>query len=76
MVSKSILSLQTSEFSLQTVYEHGSLSELIEYEDMMAYVLFSLVVPPHERLKMQHTPKDEAQFPDAVPPLLMHSDAV
>jgi hypothetical protein len=58
------------------VYAQGSLSELVEYDDMMAYVLFWVVLSPHARLKTQQTPKDEAQVPDAVPPLLVHSEAV
>lgn len=36
MVSKSILNLQTAELLLQIVYWQGSLSELVEYEEMIA----------------------------------------
>lgn len=75
-MSKSNLILQTSLLVGQNVYEQGSASELMLYSVIMAYVLFSLVVAPQERLKTQHTPKDEAQVPDAVPPLLVHSEAV
>jgi len=35
-----------------------------------------VLVPPQARLKTQQTPNEEAQVPDAVPPLLVHSDAV
>ena len=76
MVSKSILSLQTSEFALQKVYVHGSESELTEYEFIMAYELFWLLDAPHAMLKTQQTPKDDAQVPDAVPLRAVHSDAV
>lgn len=76
MVSKSILSLQTSEFALQNVYVQGSLSELVEYEVMMAYELFALVVAPQEIVNTQHTPNEEAHVPDAVPPSEEHSDVV
>ena len=76
IVSKSILNLQTSELVLQNVQEHGSLSELVEYELMMAQELFALLEPPQAMLKTQQTPNEEAQDPEAVPPKAEHSDVV
>ena len=35
-----------------------------------------MVVAPQEREKTQQTPKEEAQEPEAVPPRLVHSEAV
>lgn len=43
---------------------------------MIAYVLFSELVPPQAKLKVQHTPKEEAQLPEEEPPLAVHSLAV
>ena len=31
-------------------------------------------MPPHAIENTQHTPKEEAQVPEAVPPLLVHSE--
>ena len=76
IVSKSILDLQTSEFVLQTLQVQGSLSELVEYELIMAQELFALLEPPQAMLKTQQTPNEEAQDPEAVPPKAEHSDVV
>ena len=76
IVSKSILSLHTSEFVLQNVYVHGSLSLEVEYEVMMAYELLALLVAPQAMLNTQQTPNEEAQVPDADPPNVEHSDDV
>ena len=35
-----------------------------------------MAVAPHAREKTQHTPNDEAQVPEAVPPKRVHSDVV
>ena len=43
---------------------------------MMAYELFALVLLPHVRENTQHTPKEEAQVPEAVPPSVAHSEVV
>ena len=37
--------------------------------------MLALVLPPHSSENTQHTPKDEAQLPLAVPPNTEHSDA-
>jgi len=34
---------------------------------MVAYVLFWLLDPPHERVNTQQTPNEEAQDPEAAP---------
>ena len=43
---------------------------------MIAYVLLALLLLPQEMLKTQHTPKEEAHVPEAVPPIEEHSVAV
>ena len=35
-----------------------------------------MVVAPHARENTQQIPKEDAQVPEAVPPRLVHSDAV
>ena len=42
----------------------------------MAYVLLLLLDEPQLIENTQHTPKEEAQVPEAVPPLLEHSEEV
>ena len=42
----------------------------------MAYELLALDDPPQAMENTQHTPKEEAQVPEAVPPLASHSDEV
>ena len=37
------------------------------------YVLFSPLLAPHPRVMTQHTPKELAHDPSAVPPLAEHS---
>ena len=39
-------------------------------------MLFALLVPPQESENTQQTPNDEAQAPDAEPPLDVHSEEV
>ena len=43
---------------------------------MMAYELLALDDPPQLMENTQPTPKEEAQVPEAVPPLLEHSEEV
>ena len=38
--------------------------------------LLALLVSPHAMVNTQHTPKEEAQAPEAEPPLASHSEAV
>ena len=52
----------------------GENAALVEYVLMMAQLLLALLVPPQEMENTQHTPKEEAQVPEAVPPLLVHSE--
>ena len=40
------------------------------------YVLFSVAEAPHDREKVQHTPKPDAQAPEVEPPLAAHSSLV
>ena len=54
----------------------GSLSVVVVKEATLAYELLALVVAPQAMLKTQQTPKEEAQDPEAVPPRLVHSEAV
>ena len=42
----------------------------------MAYELLALDDPPQLMENTQHTPKEEAQVPEAVPPLASHSEEV
>ena len=42
----------------------------------MAYELLALDDPPQLMENTQHTPKEEAQVPEAEPPLASHSEAV
>ena len=42
----------------------------------MAYELLALVLPPQAIENTQHTPKEEAQVPEAVPPRVVHSEVV
>ena len=57
---KSSLILQTFELQGHMVYMHG-LSTDVE-EACTKKVQFSLVIPPHPRIKTQQTPKPEAQL--------------
>ena len=43
---------------------------------MMAYELLALVLLPQVIENTQHTPKEEAQVPEAVPPFVVHSEGI
>ena len=58
------------------MYVQGSLSEVVEKEDTVAYEVLALVLPPHPSENTQQTPKLEAQEPEDEPPKALHSEAV